>query len=487
MIRSFFDALRARVDLYFLTAYRNLLPKAYTTSGAGPGSVPYAEKNRLVFAHMRIVERIRMGGVRRLELLQNLRLRKLLADSLRSSWWREHLTRKKASSVRGVGALERLPIVTRAQLREIPIERLLTGSIMDRDVVYSYTSGSTDGVPFSVVHERTPIDGASYLGVLLKEHGFPLERFSNRNFIIAVNLFNNRIADLPWNRSMVNCPIEWDSSDKREEGLRRFVAAAASMDQWVLFTHATELFLLTELLHDRGMVLKGLAACLVIGHQVEPETRRRAERDLRCPLVTVYGTREFGLTIAGACRNMRDRLHVVGEFMYLEILDETGKRVKPGRVGRVHLTGLNNTLMPLIRYDIGDEARIIDEPCGCPNPNTLIEIEDKATDVFVFGSEKILARRLFRVFVEESLATHVLAYQVAQEREDMLRVRIVLSKEARAKADEVFERVKKEIRTKRVVPDAVELIIESVDTLPVTKGKHKPFISLATFRASQKQ
>lgn len=486
MFAAFVGSVRARFDEHLLTKYRRLLPEEYTESGAGPGDRLYEIRNQLVFSHMQALVSIRMRGKEHLENVQNVRLRKLLRHAMRAPWWKAYFKGLDLSLITGVCDLANLPTVKRSQIAPVPIEQMVTRPLAGKDITRSYTSGSTDGVPFVVAHERTPIDGASYLGVLLKEHGFQLERVASKYFIIAVNLFGNKIADIPWSRSMVSCPIDWHSPEKVEEGLSRLLEADHSMESWVLFTHVTELFLIIDLLRTRKIFLKNLSATLLVGHHIESESRARAEVALKCPVISVYGTREFGLVLAGSCRNNRDAMHIAGEHVYFEILNQRGIPVPVGEAGQVHLTGLNNTLMPLIRYDIGDTGKIIDASCGCPNPNKLLQIENKTTDMLHFAGGSVVARRIFRIFLEESLATRVLAYQIVQESQTSMRVRVVLQKDAIHETSLVFERIKKEINAQRILPEQIEIYIEHAHALPTTNGKHKPFISLAAFQASKK-
>jgi phenylacetate-CoA ligase len=49
----------------------------------------------------------------------------------------------------------------------------------------------------------------------------------------------------------------------------------------------------------------------------------------------------------------------------LEVLDEAGRHVGPGETGRVVLTSLYNYATPLIRYEIGDYARLGAHRCAC--------------------------------------------------------------------------------------------------------------------------
>ena len=53
------------------------------------------------------------------------------------------------------------------------------------------------------------------------------------------------------------------------------------------------------------------------------------------------------------------------EHVLLEIVDEAGRDVAPGNIGRVLVTTLENYLMPLVRYEIGDYAVATQGRCSC--------------------------------------------------------------------------------------------------------------------------
>jgi phenylacetate-CoA ligase len=66
--------------------------------------------------------------------------------------------------------------------------------------------------------------------------------------------------------------------------------------------------------------------------------------------------------------------HVSASNVLLEVLDDDGRQVRPGDVGRVVVTSFYNYAMPFIRYEIGDYARLGGRcPCGRSLP-VLTEI-----------------------------------------------------------------------------------------------------------------
>ncbi|MBR8127415.1 phenylacetate--CoA ligase family protein [Burkholderia ambifaria] len=87
------------------------------------------------------------------------------------------------------------------------------------------------------------------------------------------------------------------------------------------------------------------------------EERDRYSQLFDVPVLDEYSSEEIGL-MATEC--LDGRHHVVEDGVYMEIAD-----ADHDGVGRVIVTDLGNYLMPLIRYDHGDLARLSDKPCSC--------------------------------------------------------------------------------------------------------------------------
>jgi len=92
-------------------------------------------------------------------------------------------------------------------------------------------------------------------------------------------------------------------------------------------------------------------------------SRQLIEEAFGCRVFDKYGSREFS-GIAYECEAHTGH-HVVGEGFIVEIL-RGGEPVKPGEVGEVVITDLNNTCLPFIRYRIGDLAVAVDPGFQCP-------------------------------------------------------------------------------------------------------------------------
>jgi len=76
----------------------------------------------------------------------------------------------------------------------------------------------------------------------------------------------------------------------------------------------------------------------------------------------MYGAVEGG-RLAFECHAHRG-LHVRQDAVHVEILKD-GRPVRPGETGLVFITSLINTVMPIIRYELGDLATWMSGDCPC--------------------------------------------------------------------------------------------------------------------------
>ncbi len=100
--------------------------------------------------------------------------------------------------------------------------------------------------------------------------------------------------------------------------------------------------------------------------------------------------------IAGECSE--HKYHVLTPHVHIEILDENGKTVPDGTLGQVVITSLDNYLMPLIRYKIGDLAIKSSNMSSCKcgrNLPIINKIIGRDTDVLHTPKYKILVVHFF--------------------------------------------------------------------------------------------
>ncbi len=78
----------------------------------------------------------------------------------------------------------------------------------------------------------------------------------------------------------------------------------------------------------------------------------------------------------------REGLHVNSDRVYIEILDENLETVEDCETGEIVITDLDNYVMPLIRYRIGDVSSLKNDTCSCGRSLPLLKkVEGRTLDI----------------------------------------------------------------------------------------------------------
>lgn len=94
---------------------------------------------------------------------------------------------------------------------------------------------------------------------------------------------------------------------------------------------------------------------------VDEDLRELVKEAFGAKICNRYSADEMGF-LAIQCPD-HEHLHALQFHNFIEIVDERGKPCQAGEVGRVLVTSLTNPAMPLVRYELGDQARW-SEPCS---------------------------------------------------------------------------------------------------------------------------
>ncbi len=142
-----------------------------------------------------------------------------------------------------------------------------------------------------------------------------------------------------------------------------------------------------------------------------PEIRAAVEETWAVPVVNVYGTSEAGGN-AVSC-GLGPWLHLSEDLVIIEPVDRAGRPVAAGECSdKLYLTNLYNYALPLIRYEITDQIRMIDGPCPCGSGHQRIEdIFGRLDDCFHYG-DLTVHPHAFRTALGRQ--RHIVEYQVRQ-------------------------------------------------------------------------
>lgn len=154
------------------------------------------------------------------------------------------------------------------------------------------------------------------------------------------------------------------------------------------FIHAypSALKIFTTLLREKKEVLNGIKAIFLGSEYLFDNDRKLFEHTFNARVVNWYGHSEV-LVHAGNCLYSNE-YHIFPFYGYLELVDDSGSVIlEANKVGRIIATGLDNDVMPLIRYDTGDYAEYSEvTQCKCGfKGKSLKKIHGREQDYIVLN------------------------------------------------------------------------------------------------------
>jgi phenylacetate-coenzyme A ligase PaaK-like adenylate-forming protein len=161
---------------------------------------------------------------------------------------------------------------------------------------------------------------------------------------------------------------------------------------------------LRDLARVIGPARPGRARARVVfttGEALTPEARAEIEAAFGAPVLDAYGEDEkVGFILQ--CR--AGTYHHIVEYGVLEVVDDAGEPVAPGREGHFVWTGLVNPAMPLVRYRIGDEGAVLAGdrtcPCGVRYPAVAPTLTRSGESLRLAGGHRVSPRLLNQLLKE---------------------------------------------------------------------------------------
>lgn len=155
------------------------------------------------------------------------------------------------------------------------------------------------------------------------------------------------------------------------------------------------------------------------GEHLHAEDRAALVGQLGCEVVASagYGAVDSGL-MGYQCEAMTGGWHhVLADHAYLEVLHpETLAPVPAGEEGLLVVTNLDRLLHPVIRYRVGDLARLVPGPCPCGRTTPRFELLGRGDDALRLGYATLTRAEVLAAYAGEPGLTS--AVQLVKRRED---------------------------------------------------------------------
>lgn len=378
------------------------------------------------FRHLEELDRSQWLDRAELKELQDLKLRRLIRHAYRHvPFYRERMRAAGLTpdDVRGIEDLPNLPFLTKQDVRENLYFDIMSDNHEKPEVLKITTSGST-GEPFVCYVDRSQLEfrwAATMRAMMWTgwRPGDPQLRLWHQTIGMSRSQILREHADA-WLMRRTFIPA-YEISESNIEAMIRTIEKVRPV---LLDGYAESFNLLARYLRDRGRLNVSPRGIMSSAQALPPESRQVIEDAFGCRVFDKYGSREFS-GIAYECEAHTGH-HVVGEGYVVEVLNG-GKPCRPGEIGEVVITDLNNYCLPFIRYRIGDLAAAADPavPCPCGRGLPLIGSIQGRVQSVIIGADGQYVPGTFFAHVFKDFDHAVRQYQVVQSAPGAITLRIV--------------------------------------------------------------
>lgn len=373
--------------------------------------------------HLQELERSQWWSAEQLRALQEHKLRRLLAHAYaqvplyRRLWDRAGV---HPQDIQGLADLPRLPLVSKATLRQAYPLQAVARNADSRQLVPYASSGST-GEPLQFVMSRSE-KGLRWANMFRCWGWAGLRqglRCANVKDGHALGTFQN--GPLRSAEQRLTNMLNLSAYAVHDERLEQALAALLRFRPKFMLGYPATVFRLAQALAERGQQLP-LQGVITSGEVLFPFQRAAIERQFGCPLFDFYGGE--GMDVAMQCGH-GPWYHINAESVIAEVLDEAGQPAPAGQEGQIVLTNLNNLAMPFIRYAIADQGALLPPeqrcPCGRGLP-LMAHVTGRSSDQLVLPSGRQLIMWYFTDVFRQMPG--VASFQMRQTAADCIAVSI---------------------------------------------------------------
>lgn len=197
--------------------------------------------------------------------------------------------------------------------------------------------------------------------------------------------------------------------------------------KWLLLQPSIALLLCECMDYYNLKPLDSVSYIELSGEMLTDKVRKEISRHFHCAIANQYGANEFN-SIAYECPY--GKLHIMRDNVIVE------SEILSGTEEELIVTTKTNTVMPLIRYRIGDYGKVIHQKkklCPCKNTSPILELTLGRSNDYIIceNKEKINAYVLIRAmdFVNNYMDGIVKQFQIIQKDYQIFEVKVVLEEE----------------------------------------------------------
>lgn len=346
-----------------------------------------AVTGRRIWSRVQMLEEMQWQPRESLEKRASCKLGALIEHAARHVPYYRDLVRAARVDPRdlgGVADLGRIPVSRKVDLRDRFPNGLIAENLPARRRQPGTTSGSS-GTPLEFFLDRQMTDRwvASFLFFL----GWAGTALWHTSLIVAGPSSapwireRSRLATISRRLLLGEHPVLLDG---RHLSVRRLAEIVSDLPRrpFYLWIYASTAERLAREMLDEGTRLSRTPQVVVcVSETLPPVGAENIGKAFSCPVVRHYSCLEVP-RMAQQCPDNPSVYHVNSERCWIRLVDDDGRDVPTGVRGRVVVTDLDNQVMPLVNYDLGDLA-LAAEPCPCGRGlPTLGSIDGRESEIF---------------------------------------------------------------------------------------------------------
>ena len=374
--------------------------------------------------------------------------------------------------VQGLDDLAKVPLLSKKTVKEGAEGSLLARDFDTATTLKIRTSGST-GMPLHIHVDVRQLD-MRYAAVM-RCWEWTGWRFGDRTMRLwhqTIGMTEEQVAR-EWLDAFLMRREFLPVFEMNDENLLKYVLTIKEYLPKVMDGYAEAFAILARFIETNDIDDVCVPAVISSAQMLPEGTRARITKAMHTEVFDRYGCREFS-TIAHECEKHRN-YHINAENLVVELI-RNGRPARPGEMGEVVVTDLNNYCQPIIRYRLGDLAECVEGRCSCGRGLPMIgKILGRTSGVVVGSNGTYLTTSFFLHYLKD-YEDEIRQFQVVQESRSDLVVRVIPEDRQRGLSAESQDRIVRDFRN--YLGDDVAVGFELTDAIPMVKtGKHVSVIS----------
>lgn len=446
---------------------------------------PIAIQNWLITLYGLKLRRLRLGGAyeryrdeldksqwlssEALDRLQTQSLQNLLRHAFATVPYYRALAQSRGLSAETITpqTLHRhLPVLEKADVKSAP-ERFLSDANSPRHLATIHTSGTT-GTPLTIRCSKESIrKNYAFFSRFLRWAGVDI---GLRNATFAGRIVVPPLQARPpyWRSNRAFHSTLFSSYHLSSETLPAYVEALSALQPLYIDAYPSAIYTVARFVNATKFPHRVRPRAIVTSSETLLEHQREEiETAFGCKVFDQFGNAEMAAFISQCDHGS---YHIHSEYGIVEIVDPDGTPLPPGSVGQMVCTGFLNDAMPLVRYRIGDSARLTLKTCGCGRRFPVVEALEGRSDDILIGSNGQAVGRLDPLFKG---LTGVSETQIVQDRLGAVRALVVPAPNYGPETALVLT-----ARLKERLGREMDVTIEEVPSIPRTRsGKFRAVIN----------